>query len=173
MRAALDFLYAVCGYLAAICLAGIGALILAQIIGRFFGILVPSANEIAGFLMAASSFLALAYSFRAGSHIRVNLVLLRLPVAARRIADIICLAAGTILSGYFAWFTWVLVQDSIRYKEVADGLVRIPLAVPQSALLAGLVVLTIAFLDELISVLRGNTPSYDIEQDALLSPDGH
>ncbi len=168
MRAALDFLYKLCGVLAAISLAGIAVLILAQIIGRFFGVLVPSANELAGFLMAASSFLALAYAFRAGSHIRVNLVLWRLPPAARRWADIVCLAAGTVLAGYFAWYTWALVADSIRYNEVADGLVPIPLAFPQSAMLAGLTVLTIAFVDELISVIRGNTPSYDNSEDVVL-----
>jgi len=77
MRATLDLLYKSCGVLAAISLSGIAVLILAQIIGRFFGVLVPSANEIAGFLMAASSFLALAYVFRAGSHIRVTMLLLR------------------------------------------------------------------------------------------------
>lgn len=168
MRAALDFLYKLCGVLAAISLAGIAVLILAQIVGRFFGVLVPSANEIAGFLMAASSFLALAYAFRAGSHIRVNLVLLRLAPSSRRWADIVCLVAGTILSSYFAWYTWVLVADSIRFKEVADGLVPIPLAWPQGAMLVGLVVLAIAFLDELISVIRGNTPSYDNSEDVVL-----
>jgi TRAP-type C4-dicarboxylate transport system permease small subunit len=168
MRAALDFLYKLCGVLAAISLAGIAVLILAQIAGRFFGVLVPSANEIAGFLMAASSFLALAYAFRAGSHIRVNLVLLRLPPAGRRKADILCLAAGTVLAGYFSWYTWELVADSIRFKEVADGLVPSPLAWPQGAMLAGLIVLTIAFVDELVSVLRGNAPSYDTSEDVVL-----
>lgn len=168
MRAALDFLYKLCGVLAAVSLAGIAVLILAQIIGRFFGVLVPSANEIAGFLMAASSFLALAYAFKAGSHIRVNLLLLRLAPAARRWVDLVCLAAGTVLSGYFAWYTWELVADSIRYKEVADGLVPIPLAWPQGAMLAGLTVLTIAFVDEFISVLRGNTPSFDNSEDVVL-----
>ncbi|KZD12507.1 TRAP transporter small permease [Oceanibaculum pacificum] len=173
MRTALDLLYKLCGYLAAICLAGIGALIMAQIIGRFFGLLVPSANEIAGFLMAASSFLALAYSFRAGTHIRVNLFLLRLSPASRRYVDILCLVAGTVLMGYFAWYTWVLVQDSIRYKEVSDGLVPVPLAIPQAAMFAGILVLAIAFVDELVSVLRGNKPSYDDEADLVLPSEGH
>jgi hypothetical protein len=86
--ATLDFLYKACGVLAAIALAGIAVLILAQIVGRFFGLLVPSANEIAGFLMAASSFLALGYAFRSGSHIRVTMLLSRLPVRARRALEL-------------------------------------------------------------------------------------
>jgi TRAP-type C4-dicarboxylate transport system permease small subunit len=170
MRATLDFLYTACGVLAAIALAGIAVLILAQIVGRFFGLLVPSANEIAGFLMAASSFLALGYAFKAGSHIRVTMLLSRLPARRRRVADIGCLLVASWLAGYFAWYTLALIRDSIRYHEVADGLVPIPLAIPQGAMLAGLLVLTIAIVDELISVLRGNTPSYDTASDAVLTP---
>ena len=178
-RTALDRLYMLCGLLAALSLAGIAVLILAQIAGRFFGLLVPSANEIAGFLMAASSFLALGYAFKAGSHIRVTLLLSRLPGRARRHADIVCLIAGSVLSGYFAWYTLALVRDSIRYNEVSDGLVPIPLAYPQVAMLAGIVVLTIAFIDELVSVVRGNVPCYDTASDAVLThaapvqPRGH
>lgn len=171
MRATLDFIYKACGVLAAIALAGIAVLILAQIIGRFFGVLVPSAGEIAGFLMAASSFLALGYAFKAGSHIRVTLVLTRLPAGLRRAADVGCLLVATWLSGYFAWYTLSLIRDSIRYNEVSDGLIPIPLAIPQGAMLAGLLVLTIAIVDELISVIRGNTPSYDTASDAVLTPD--
>jgi hypothetical protein len=37
-------------------------------------------------------------------------------------------------------------------------------------MLAGLLVLTIAIVDELISILRGNTPSYDTASDAVLTP---
>lgn len=168
VRSSLDALYKTCGVLAAIALAGIALLILAQIVGRFFGLLVPSANEIAGFLMAASSFLALAYAFRGGSHIRVTMLLSRLPARLRRHADIGCLIAAAVISGYFAWYTLALVRDSIRYNEVSDGLVPIPLAYPQTAMLIGLFVLSIALIDELISVLRGNEPSYDAASDAVL-----
>ena len=40
------------------------------------GIVVPDAGDLAGYAMAASTFLALARTFRSGGHIRVNLVLL-------------------------------------------------------------------------------------------------
>lgn len=168
VRIALDFAYRLCGVLAAVALAMIAVLILAQIVGRFFGVLVPGVNEAAAFLLAATTFLALAYSFRAGSHIRVSVVLHHLPPRLRRLADLLSVAVATALIGYFAWYTWLLVQDSIRFKEVSDGLLAIPLAIPQGAMLAGLVMLTVALVEEFFNILFGGTPTFDDTRDVVL-----
>jgi TRAP-type C4-dicarboxylate transport system permease small subunit len=170
LRRALNTLYALCGGLAAVFLCLIAILIGAQVVGRFFGLVVPAANELAGFSLAASTFLALPYAFRSGAHIRVNLLLLRLPPAGRRGADVLCLAAGIALIGYFAWYALKLVQDSIRFGEVSSGLVGIPLAIPQAAMVIGGTVLLVAMLDELIWVLRGGTPSFEAAPEVDLDP---
>jgi TRAP-type C4-dicarboxylate transport system permease small subunit len=170
LRRALNALYALCGGLAAVFLCLIALLIGAQVVGRFFGVVVPAANELAGFSLAASTFLALPYAFRAGAHIRVNLLLLRLPPAARRGADVLCLAGGIALVGYFGFYALRLVQDSIRFGEVSSGLVGIPLAFPQSAMVVGASVLAVAMIDELIWVLRGGTPSFDAAPEVELGP---
>ncbi len=168
LRLALDFAYKACGVVAAIALAMIAALMLAQIIGRFFGVLVPGVNEAAAFLLAATSFLALAYSFRAGSHIRVSLLLHYLPVKLRRAADLVGVSLGIALMGYFSWYTWRLVADSLRFKEVSDGLLAIPLAIPQGAMLLGLVMLTIALVEEFFHILAGGIPSFDDSRDVVM-----
>lgn len=168
LRRTLDVLYLGCAVLAAILLAGIGALILAQIVGRFFGVLVPSANEIAGFFLATSTFLALAYSFRAGTHIRVTLLVSRLPVRLHRSADVVVLTIATALSGYFAWYAYRLTADSWRYGDLSDGLIGVPLWIPQACMCLGLVMLTVAAVDELVAVLRGRAPSYENSDEAVL-----
>jgi len=168
IRTALDLVYKFCGVLAAIALAMIAVLILAQIVGRFFGVLVPGVNEAAAFLLAATTFMALAYSFRAGSHIRVSVVLHYLPPRLRRLADLLSVAVAAALIGYFAWYTWKLVADSMRFKEVSDGLLAIPLAIPQGAMLAGLVILAVALVEEFFNILFGGTPSFDNSQDVVL-----
>lgn len=167
-RIALDYIYKFCGVLAAVALAGIAILILAQIVGRFFGVLVPGVNEAAAFLLAATTFLALAYSFRAGSHIRVSVVLHYLPPRLRWLADLLSVAIATALIGYFAWYTFKLVMDSVRFKEVSDGLLAIPLAIPQSAMLIGLVVLAVALVEEFFNIVSGGTPTFDDSQDVVL-----
>jgi len=168
-RLILDFCYKACGVLAAIALAMIAVLMLAQIIGRFFNVLVPGVNEASAFLLAATSFLALAYSFRAGSHIRVSLFLHYLPVRARRFADLAGVALGIALMGYFSWYTWALVADSLRFNEVSDGLLAIPLAIPQGAMLLGLVMLTIALVEEFFHILAGGVASFDDSRDVVMS----
>ncbi len=168
MRALLDGLYKLSGALAAFFLAAIATLILAQIIGRFFNVLVPSANDFAGFSMAASSFLALAYTFRAGGHIRVTLVILRLPAGARRGFELGALAAGAALVAFFAWHAVLLVLDSWEYDDLSGGLIAIPLWIPQCGMALGLIVLAVALVDELVQVTRGRAPSYASPTDAVL-----
>ncbi|MDX5360593.1 MAG: TRAP transporter small permease [Alphaproteobacteria bacterium] len=168
LRLGLDLAYKACGVLAAIALAMIAALMLAQIIGRFFNVLVPGVNEAAAFLLAATSFLALAYSFRAGSHIRVSLFLHYLPDGVRRFIDLLGVVLGIGLMAYFSWYTWRLVSDSIRFKEVSDGLLAIPLWIPQAAMLLGLVMLTIALVEEFFHILAGGVPSFDDSEDVVL-----
>ncbi len=67
---------------------------IAQVFGRFFGVLIPSADDFARLCMAASSFLALAYTMRQGVHIRVNLLIDRLPPGPARAVEIFCLLCG-------------------------------------------------------------------------------
>lgn len=156
----LDRLFASCGVLAALFLAAICLLVLAQIVGRLFGVLVPSADEFAGYCLAASSFLALGYALRRNSHIRVTLVLNRFPPARRRFMEGVCLIGGLAISGYLTWHTLEMVWYSISFGDVTQGLVPIPLWIPQSGMAIGTVVLTLAFAVDAVRLLRGLEPTY-------------
>lgn len=167
-RRLFDALYLASAALAAILLAGIGVLILAQIVGRFFGIVVPSANEISGFFLATSTFLALAYSFRAGSHIRVTLVVSHLPKQLHNASVVLALFVATVLSGYFTFYAYNLAAESLRYGDLSDGLIGVPLWIPQSSMTFGLAMMTVACLDELVRVLRGREPSFEENTESVL-----
>jgi TRAP-type C4-dicarboxylate transport system permease small subunit len=170
MRRLLDRVYRASGAAAAAFLVAIALVVLAQVGcnavdaliklagGTPLGLVIPSYAEFAGFFLAASSFLALASSLRAGAHIRVMVVLDRLPAGARRAAELYCAAAGACLSAYFAWYTAALVADSFEYHDLSPGIVAVPLWIPQAAMAAGLVILSVAFLDELVSLARGAAP---------------
>ncbi len=160
MRAFLDKLYLGSGLLAAFFLFMIGVLVIAQVIGRLFDFLIPSADDFARLCLAASSFLALAYTLRQGAHIRVNLLLERLPPAAGRVLELCCLAIGTALMGYFSYYCFDMVHDGILYPDYTIGLIPIPKWIPQIGMTVGVVLLFIAFLDDLICVISGKAPSY-------------
>jgi TRAP-type C4-dicarboxylate transport system permease small subunit len=160
VRRALDALYRFSGAVAACCLALIACLVLAQIVGRMAGVLVPGADDLASYALVATSFLALAYTLKAGGHIRVALLLRRLWPRPRRLAEVGALAIGTAITLYFVWFTIELAWLSWRFGDMSQGVLPIPLWLPQSVMAAGLIVFAVALIDELVLVLNGGLAGY-------------
>ena len=173
MRTLLDSLYRFSGALAAFFLMMIGVLIAAQIIGRSLGVLVPSADDFARLSLAASSFLALAWTYRRGAHIRVNLLLQRFGPVGRRGAELLCVVIGTWLTAMIAWHTVDMTIEGIRWPEYTIGLIPIAKWIPQTAMSFGTIVLFIAFLDDLIVMLRGGEPAYLQAERASDDSDRH
>jgi TRAP-type C4-dicarboxylate transport system permease small subunit len=158
----LDWLYKLGGVMAAILLVCIGLLILAQIVARLFGQIVPDANEIAGYCMAGSTFLALAYTLRSGGHIRVTVIIYNLSPFYARIAEILSLLAATMLTGYFAYYLAQMVWQTYSYAEVSQGYLAMPLWIPQSTLAIGMSLLCLALIEELIRAVRQQDLTYNL-----------
>ncbi len=155
MRAALDRLYAAAGALAGVFLVAIGVLVLASIVTRLMGLYVAGLTAYAGYAMAAASFLALAYTFGKGGHIRVALFLDKFTGRARRRAELWCLAVGTFLAGYLAWFSVKMVRVSYQLGDVSESADATPLWIPQIAMALGAVLFAVALADRLVSVALG------------------
>jgi TRAP-type C4-dicarboxylate transport system permease small subunit len=156
----LDWVFHVAGVLSALLLAAIAVLTFIQIGGRMLGYLVSTGTEFAGFCMAASIFLALAWTLRSGGHIRVTLAVRMLPPAARRGMEIWCLAVAALATGLFAYSSVGMTWDSYRFGDVSVGLVPVPLWIPQLAMAFGTLLFEIALIEQLILVLRGREPTY-------------
>jgi len=171
MRRFLDGLYWAGGLLGCVFMVGIATMITAQIVGRIAGFQVPSADDISGYFMGASTFFALAYALRRGGHIRVELLLQRLGDRARRVFEVWCLGAASLLSGYAAWWCTFLTWESYELGDVSPGIVAIPLWLPQLSMCAGLILLTIAFIDDLVRVIAGGSASYRTAASTLLESD--
>jgi TRAP-type C4-dicarboxylate transport system permease small subunit len=179
MRRALDQLYQIAIWAAALCLVAIALLVGIQLAARMLdGALalvhlprtdfqILSLNEICGYLLAGASFLALAGTLKAGAHIRVTMVLGALSETARRYAEIWAFAFGAVASVYMTWnlasFAWV----SFQFNDVSSGVVRVPLCYPQAAMALGALVLTVALVDELVTVAMRGRPSFRQAEDAI------
>jgi len=181
MRLALDFIYRAAGGLAALFIVAIVALVFAQVClnladkiavavtGSGVGLTIPSYADFTGFFLAASTFLALAYALRAGGHIRVTLVTNRLPDRIRRGVEIAVALLALAMSGYATWYMGLLWLESLEFGDRSSGMVSVPLWLPQTPVVLGLVILTIALADELICMLRGALPSWEGKGENLLS----
>lgn len=169
MRQFLDRLYAASGAFAALCLASICVLMLAQAAGREFGLLIRGSDDITSWLCAASAFFALGHTFRHGELVRVGLLVDRLRPGARRIAEVVALTITALFVGYMAWAVGRFVYDSWQFKEVAQGLIRIPIWIPQMSFVLGVLIFLVAVLDELWVVLRGRKPAYQLAEEERLA----
>jgi TRAP-type C4-dicarboxylate transport system permease small subunit len=179
MRAALDKLYASALWLSAACLVAIALMVGTQLAGRLIdgslkllglepiGIVILSLAEFAGSLLAAASFLALAGTFKAGAHIRITMLLQALPPRARHVFELWAFGASALLCAYIAWQIARFAWFSLLFDEVSPGVVRFPLMIPQAAMAAGAVILTVALIDEFLIVLRGRGPSFQATEDAM------
>lgn len=165
MRRFLDRLYATSGVLAALCLASICMLMLAQAVGREFGLLIRAADDIVSWLCAAAAFLALGHTFRHGELVRVGLFIDRLKPGARRIAEIAALTLTMLFVAYMSVAVTKFVYESWKFKEVAQGLLKIPIWIPQLCFVFGILIFFVAVLDELVTVLRGRKPAYQLAEE--------
>jgi TRAP-type C4-dicarboxylate transport system permease small subunit len=167
IRTVLDKLYIWSGYLAGVFLAGIGVAIIAQVVGRFFRVSIDG-TEIAGFCLAATSFFALAHTFKSGSHIRVNLLIRRFTGKSRRLVELWCCGISAVIVGYVAYHAILLSIQSYQFHDISPGLAAMPFWIPQAGMAAGLILLTVALVDELVSVAGNNEPSYEAAKDTAL-----
>ncbi|NUB24536.1 TRAP transporter small permease, partial [Azospirillum brasilense] len=60
----------------------------------------------------------------------------------------------------FAWYWLRMTYDSYDFGDLGQGVLPIPLWIPQAAMGVGLVILVIAFLDDLLAVIQGREASY-------------
>ncbi|WP_457089731.1 TRAP transporter small permease [Microvirga sp. P5_D2] len=161
IRSVLDGLYLFAGYLAGIFLLVIFLLMMGLSLGRGVGFNIPAGDDFASWSMAAMAFLGLAHTFRSGEMIRVGLLTDRLHGKARWWAEMFSLVIGVGFVGFFAWHAVQLTYDSYRFNDMAQGVLAVPLWIPQIGYAAGLVILFIAFVDEFMHVLRGGDPRYE------------
>ena len=169
MRRFLDRLYLGSGVLAALCVFGIFALMLAQAFGREGGILVRGADDIVSWLCAAAAFLALGHTFRHGELVRVGLWIHRLGARGRWIAELFALGLTAAFVAYMLYAAGRFVYESWQFKEVAQGLIRVPIWIPQMSFVLGVLIFLVAVLDELVLVLQKKKPTYQVAEEARIA----
>jgi TRAP-type C4-dicarboxylate transport system permease small subunit len=148
------------GALGAFCVFLIFVLMIINGVGRQLNLALSGVNDIVSWLCAAAAFFAMAHAFRHGDFVRVTLLLDKVPPRLRRLMDLTCLVIAVISVGYLTWSATAFTYESWEFKEMATGLVAIPIWIPQSTFVIGCWLLLAATLDELVTVLQGGKPSY-------------
>jgi TRAP-type C4-dicarboxylate transport system permease small subunit len=160
MRKFLDRLYLAAAGLAALCVLAICVLMIGQSILREFGVATGATNDFVAWLCAAAAFLAMAHAFKHGDFVRVTLLLEKLAPGPRRAFEVISLVIACFAIGYLAFWATRFTYESWQFKDMSNGLVAVPLWIPQITFVVGAWLFFVSVLDEMVLVLMGNRPTY-------------
>ena len=159
-------LYRLGAWGAAACMVTICALIAVQVSFRLLdallvlvgmhrlGLGITGVSEIAAFLLVGATFLGLAYTFVHHAHIRVTLLISRLPSLLRAWAEVLCLLVALIISLLLGHGLVELARESREFNDVSSGFLSIPLWIPQTVLTTGVGLLALALAEALVMTLR-------------------
>lgn len=146
-------------------------LVLAEIIVRtIFNTTLFITEEYSGYLMAAMTFLALAFTLKDKSHIRMVFLHTVLKGKARVALDIYAFAVGFIFCAVLTWTTSLFFWDSLVNNSRSMQISETYLAIPQFFMPLGTLLMTIQFFAEMcrsIIRLRSGETESETESSAL------
>ena len=149
----LNNLYKLSGNIAAAFLLLVAIFILIGIASRLFGFYVRGLAEYSGYCMAASSFLALAYTFNEKGHIRITLFLEKANKRIKRFLELWCLSIATFFSGFLSFYFIKMLIISIDFKERSEGADEIYIWIPQTTVAIGATIFFICVLHNFILLI--------------------
>ena len=160
MRSFLDGMYKASGLAAAVALMAILALVTAQMVARWMGLIFPGGAQYAGYAMAATSFLAMAYTFNYNAHIRVALFVTKAG-RYRRAVELWCYTVASLAVVFLAWYAVKAVLLSAKINDISQGQDATPLWIPQSLMAVGAVVFAMAVMDNLLRLMFSDFKGVD------------
>lgn len=155
MRKLLDGIYNSAAALAALFMLCLLLMVLLSIVSRQLHFHVPGVDAYAGYLMAASGFLAMAHTLKRGEHIRVTLLLNAVRGRWKKGMELFALGLAIFLAVLFAFYSCKLAWQSHVFNDISTGSDATPLWLPQIAMAYGAVIFALAFIDEALLELQG------------------
>lgn len=126
---------------------GLSFLIVAEILARkILNVSLQGVDEIGGYVVAVTGTFGMALAAFDRAHTRIDVLLLRLPLRVQsglNLAAYGALGFGAALMAYMGWRT---LSDSLTFGSVSSSPLQVPLWIPKSLWLAGLVIFGLAAL---------------------------
>ena len=154
------------GYAAAVVSAVLTLSIVVMILGEIaarslFNISISFAWEYSAYAMGVAMFGGAAFTLRTGGHIRVSLLAGRLPPPAAHWLDVVCTFLGAGLAGYIAIAVGQLAWRSFEAGSTSPTVSATPLAIPQTAIAIGAMLLGLQFLARALRLFWDEPPEDD------------
>ena len=108
------------------------------------------ADEMGGYLLVSITFMGLAYTWKERGHVRVTLLISRLPDKLAHLLRFITLILATVFTLPLIKACYDLISDSLLFESRSGSWLRTPLAYPQTILLIGAIMLFLQLVAEII-----------------------
>lgn len=113
---------------------------------RLLGFSTEATTEVTGYLMAIGMSWGLAGTLFERGHVRIDVLVQKLPLKVRVWLHLASLFALLVATGFFAWGAFALARDSWELGATDLSALHTPLAIPQGLWAAGLALLLLAGL---------------------------
>jgi TRAP-type C4-dicarboxylate transport system permease small subunit len=134
-------------------------LITADVLGRaFFNSPLHGVPEIVKVSIVGLVWCQMAYTLKTGAHLRTTILLDRMPLAPRRVIEIVTCLLGAIMFALIVYSGWGNMLEAWRIGEFeGEEPARIPTSPIRTLVLIGAALTAIQFLVMLVDVIRGKT----------------
>ncbi|MBI3030425.1 MAG: TRAP transporter small permease [Candidatus Rokubacteria bacterium] len=146
------------GYAAGITVFGLTLLISAGVFSRrVLGSPLLAVDEVSGYLLLAIVFLGLAYTMKAGGHIRSDIVLAHVPAGVRGGLEVLATLLALLFALALLGGNWVLIAEYYGRGTLSFKYLQIPLWIPASLLVVGVILLLLQLVARFLrQVARGS-----------------
>ncbi|MDH3663666.1 MAG: TRAP transporter small permease [Alphaproteobacteria bacterium] len=127
---------------------------------------VPAAFEFMATMMVVTVFLGTALAQARRNHIRVEVLVNRLPPAGQRVMEALQHTLSAVMWGLIAWFGWKSGLHSVGVGEYAPGLINFPVWPARLVLGFGATVMTVQCLFDLLAVFNARFDATDMAHHA-------
>jgi TRAP-type C4-dicarboxylate transport system permease small subunit len=138
---------------------------------KVFGFSSGSTTQIAGYVLACGITWGLAHTMFERAHIRIDILVMRLPLRLRQYMHLIALTLLLVFIGFLAYSGFNLSADSAMFQSTDLSALATPLVIPQSIWTFGLgfftSVLAVMLLETVVLLMLGEARAVD----ALLAHD--
>lgn len=119
----------------------LAVLVVIEVLGRkLFGFSLQGVDELGGYALAAGSSLAFTTALIDRSHIRIELVHLKLPILVQTLLNWVSIVLLAAFGAMLAWVCLTILRDTIAYRSTAPTPWATPLIYPQGLWYAAIVV---------------------------------
>jgi len=155
------------GWLFVVCALFVSFDVLAR---KFLGVSSQATVELTGYMLAFGIAWGLCDALTTRAHIRVDVIVNKLPLGLKVWAHALALTFLAVLAFFFVWRAWAVVLDSWEFNAHDSSALRVPLVVPQALWALGITaffVLTVLMLVEIVILL---SMGRRVQVDRMLGP---